>query len=268
MGAVELQRQGVILKSRREIDLMRTAGGVVHAVLKRMDELVKPGVSTAELNTVAEEIIEKAGGTALFKGVENPQARFPFPAVLCTSVNQELVHGIPNDRPLVEGDIVGIDCGVRVSGYCGDSARTFSVGAVSDEVSNLLKVTREALATAIDAMKPGRMWSEVAKAIQSQVESQGMSVVRDFVGHGIGREMHEEPKVPNFWDKNQERCDFELVKGMVLAVEPMVNLGGHDVAYGDADKWVVVTRDGRPSAHFEHTLAVVAGGAEILTDGQ
>ncbi len=258
---------GAILKSAREIELMRDAGRVVHRVLSRMRELAGPGVTTGELNAEAEEMILEAGATALFKGVENRQARFPFPGALCMSVNEELVHGIPGDRALCDGDIVSVDCGVRLAGYCGDSATTIPIGTVSGDSRRLLDVTQRALDLAIEGVRPGRMWSEIASAVQALVEGEGMSVVRDFVGHGIGRNMHEEPKVPNYWSARQGHMDFELVPGMVLAVEPMVNLGTHLVEYGDDSRWVVVTRDRKYAGHFEHTLAVTVGGVDVLTDG-
>ena len=263
-----MQRRGVILKSAREIELMRAAGSVVFRVLQRMRELAKPGVTTRELNAVAEEMIVAEGGTALFKGVKIPQAKSAFPAALCTSVNEELVHGIPSDRALEAGDIVSIDCGVRLAGYCGDSATTIPVGDVSDETKKLLDVTRGALKVAIESVAPGCMWSDVAQKMQSYVEGERLSVVRDFVGHGIGRDMHEEPKVPNYWDRHQAGSDFELKSGMVLAIEPMVNAGSHWVDYGSEDCWVVVTRDRKYAAHFEHTVAIVDSGADVLTDGR
>ncbi|MGB2987522.1 MAG: type I methionyl aminopeptidase [Phycisphaerae bacterium] len=256
------------MKSAREIELMRAAGRVVHRVLTKMHELAAPGVTTAELNAVAEEIITETGGTALFKGVTNPQAKFAFPAALCTSVNEELVHGIPSDRVLQEGDILSVDCGVRLAGYCGDSATTIPIGNVSPETQHLLDVTRRALGVALDAIRPGRMWSEVAKGIQTLVEREKLSVVRDFVGHGIGREMHEEPKIPNYWSESQRELDFELAEKMVLAIEPMVNLGTHAVEYGDRTRWVVVTKDRKCAAHFEHTVAVTRTGVDVLTDGR
>lgn len=259
---------GIILKSRREIELMRSAGRVVHRVLTKMAELAQPGATTAELNRVAEKLIADAGGVALFKGVTNPQAKTAFPAALCTSVNEELVHGIPSDRELVEGDVVSIDCGVRLAGYCGDSATTLAIGEVSSKARRLLDVTQRALGVAIEEMRPGRKWTEVAAKMQALVEREKMAVVRDFVGHGIGREMHEEPKVPNYWSDRAPAGDFELAPGMVLAVEPMVNLGTHRVKYGDDDGWVVVTADGQWSAHFEHTLAVTDDGVDVLTDGR
>lgn len=265
---MQVRQRGIILKSEREIERMRAAGRVVHAVLKRMSELARPGVTTGELNEVAESMIAEAGGIALFKGVENPQARRPFPAALCISVNEELVHGVPGKRILCDGDVVGIDCGVKLDGYCGDSATTVAVGATSPTASRLLEVTREALRLGLEAIRPNRMWSEVASLMQAFVEEAGFSVIRDFVGHGIGREMHEEPKVPNFWDAGRRKGDFELVPRMTLAVEPMVSVGSYRVEYGDADRWVVVTRDRSHSAHFEHTIAVTETGVDVLTDGR
>ena len=266
-AAVKKSASGVILKSPREIELMRAAGSVVQQVLTKMREMARPGVTTGELDATSEKIVLDAGGIALFKGVENPQASFPFPGTLCTSVNEELVHGVPGDRKLEEGDVISVDCGVRLAGYCGDAATTIAVGSIAPESQRLLDVTKRALDLAIGEMRPGRMWSEIATQMQALVEDAGMAVVRDFVGHGIGREMHENPKVPNYWNARQARMDFELVPGLVLAVEPMVNLGGHTVEYGDASRWVIVTRDRKYAAHFEHTLAVTDHGVEVLTAG-
>jgi len=268
-GVEKLARpQGVILKSDREIELMRAAGRLVYRVLGRVEALAVPGVSTGELNAEAERMIREAGATPLFKGVTNPQAKFPFPGVLCTSVNEELVHGIPGNRRLADGDVLSVDCGVRLAGYCGDSARTMPIGRVSDEAKHLLEVTEGALNLAIREVRPGRRWSAVAEAMQAYVETEGLHVVRDFVGHGIGRDMHEEPKVPNYWSRRQGVADFELVPRMVLAVEPMVNVGTHRVMYGDDAGWVVVTRDHSFAAHYEHTIAVTATGSDVLTDGR
>jgi len=183
-------------------------------------------------------------------------------------VNEQLVHGIPSDRSLQDGDIVSIDCGVRLAGYCGDSATTIPIGTMSAETQHLIDVTRGALDVALENVRPGRRWNEVATKIQAFVEAEGLSIVRDFVGHGIGREMHEEPKVPNYWDERQRASDFELVPRMVLAIEPMVNLGAHGVCYGGEDCWVVVTRDRKYAAHFEHTVAVTESGSDVLTDGR
>ena len=260
-------RSGIILKSAREIGLMREAGRLVHDVLSDLEGLVRPGVTTGALNEVAERRIADAGATALFKGVVNPQARFAFPAALCTSVNDEVVHGIPGQRVLREGDIVSVDCGVRLDGYCGDSARTFAVGRLSQDARRLLDVTRATLELAIHEVRAGRMWSEIARQLQRYVEDRGMAVVRDFVGHGIGQEMHEEPKVPNYADGRQSAGDFRLEPNMTLAIEPMVNLGTGEVRFGDANRWAVVTRDGKYAAHFEHTVAVTENGADVLTAG-
>jgi methionyl aminopeptidase len=265
---VVVRRRGIILKSPREIELMRDAGRVVREVLEAVRRVTRPGVTTGELNAVAENLIAQAGGIALFKGQRCPTAKLPFPAALCTSVNEELVHGIPGDRALQEGDIVSVDCGVKLSGYCGDAALTIPVGRVSPEVQTLLDVTRRALELAIAGIRPGRMWSEVARAIQSFVEGHRLAVVREFVGHGIGREMHEEPKVPNYWAREQESFDFALVPNLVIAVEPMVNLGTRLVEIGDDTGWVIVTKDRKYAAHFEHTVAVTEDGVDVLTDGR
>ena len=256
------------LKSAAEIELMREAGRVVYQVLSRVREMAGPQVTTAALNSEAERIIEEAGGEALFRGVQAKHAKFPFPAALCTSVNEQVVHGIPSDEPLTEGDVVSVDCGVRLNGYCGDSATTIPIGKVSPEVDRLLRVTAEALEIAVRKIRPKRWWSSVAAEIQAHVESAGFSVVREFVGHGIGHQMHEEPKVPNYTDLRERRLDFMLLPGMVLAVEPMVNMGSAAVQYADSSGWPVVTKDGKYAAHFEHTIAVTERGADVLTDGR
>ncbi len=258
-------QRGIILKSAREIGLMKKAGRLVYDVHEEVRETVKPGVTTGELNELAEKRIADAGATALFKGVVNPQARIAFPAALCISVNEEIVHGIPGDRVLQDGDVVSVDCGVRLEGYCGDAARTLPVGKIDENAKKLLDVTENVLKLAINEIAPGRMWSEVATQMQEFVERNGFSVVRDFVGHGIGRQMHEEPKVPNYHDRKQAKSDFCLRPNMVIAVEPMVNAGSFEVSYRDPDRWVVVTRDGSWAAHFEHTLAVTESGVAVLT---
>jgi len=256
------------LKSPDEIELMRHACRLVYQVLEKMSEISRPGITTAELNAVAEEMIQNAGSEALFRGVVSKYAKFPFPAALCTSVNEQVVHGIPGDRKLESGDVVSIDCGVRLNGFCGDSARTVAIGEVPPDVERLLSVTQETLEIAIEMIKPKIWWSEIAAEMQSHVESAGFSVVRDFVGHGIGREMHEEPKIPNYVNPRERRFDFVLCEGMVLAVEPMVNMGTEKVIYGDDTGWPVVTQDGKYAAHFEHTIAVTKHGADVLTIGQ
>ncbi len=251
------------LKSKQEIAAMRRAGALVARVLAEVREAVKPDVSTADLNALAESIIAAAGAEALFKGVRSNQAKFPYPAALCTSVNEEVVHGIPGTRVLAAGDIISVDCGVKIDGYCGDAAITVPVGKIKPEAQRLLDVTRESLELAICEVQPGRKWSQVARVLQRHVEKAGFSVVREFVGHGIGRSLHEDPKVPNFVERGART--FDLVPGLVLAVEPMVNMGRPDVAYGDVSGWTVVTRDRSWAAHFEHTIAVTDSGAEILT---
>jgi len=256
------------LKEPEEIEAMRRAGRVVYQVLQRVRQMVKPGATTAELNAEAERMIAAAQAQPLFKGVQSRQAAFPFPTALCTSVNEQVVHGIPTSAPLVEGSVVSVDCGVRLDGYCGDAATTIPVGKVAPEIERLLEVTEEALRIAIREIQPKRWWSEVAGRMQARVEAAGFSVVREFVGHGIGREMHEEPKVPNYVDPRERRLDFMLLPGMVIAVEPMVNIGTGAVVYADDSGWPVVTKDGKCSAHFEHTIAVRDHGADVLTDGR
>lgn len=258
----------ISIKSPREIELMRAAGRVVHSVLSEIGTMIAPGVSTAELEARAAEIIRAAQAAALFKGVRTPQAKFPFPACICASVNDEVVHGIPNDRPLAEGDIVKVDCGVRLKGYCGDAARTFAVGRVDPDTQRLSDVTRETLEIAQREIRPGRRWSEVAQQMQDHVEAAGFGVVREFVGHGIGQEMHEEPKIPNYVDRSQRQADFELRAGMTLAVEPMVTAGRHEVVLGDDTGWPVVTKDSSWAAHFENVIAVTPTGSDVLTDGR
>jgi methionyl aminopeptidase len=240
---------------------------MVYDVLVHLATLVKPGVSTGELDRAADEKIREMGGLALFRGVPNPRAGYPFPACICASVDDEVVHGIPNDgRVLKEGQVISIDCGVRYDGYCGDAAVTIPVGKIDDGMKRLLAVTQETLAIAVELIRPGIKWSQVAAKMQSHVERSGFSVVTDFVGHGIGKEMHEDPKIPNFVSRDLLRNDILLEPGMVLAVEPMVNMGGSSVRYG-ADGWTVLTSDHKASAHFEHTIAVTETGSDILTDG-
>lgn len=252
-------------KTKQEIEAMRRAGALVARVLEEVRRAVRPDVSTADLNALAEDMIAAAGGEPLFKGVRSTQAKFPYPAALCTSVNEEVVHGIPGTRVLAAGDIISVDCGARLDGYCGDAAITIPVGQVRPEVRRLMDVTREALEAAIREIRPGRKWTDVARVLQRHVEQAGFSVVREFVGHGIGRSLHEDPKVPNFVERGART--FDLVPGLALAVEPMVNMGQPDVCYGDAAGWTVVTRDRSWAAHFEHTIAVTGSGCDVLTVG-
>lgn len=257
----------IVIKSAREIELMRVAGRLVHAVLCEIKAHVRPGTTTAELDEIAARRIGEAGATALFKGVVNPQARFPFPASICSSINEEVVHGIPNDRPLADGDIVSIDCGVRLSSYCGDSAITIAIGQPKQRARKLMDVTQEALALAIGEIRPYVRWSTIARQMQKYIEDHGFSVVREFVGHGIGRQMHEEPKVPNYVERRDRQSDFELVPGMTLAIEPMVTAGCPEVEYRDADRWTIITKDRSLAAHFEHTVAVTDEAAAVLSNG-
>jgi methionyl aminopeptidase len=255
----------ITLRSKREIDLMRQAGAVVADVLLKLKENAKPGVTTAYLNGVAIQMVKDAGAEALFKGVRSPMAKNPFPGVICTSVNEELVHGIPSEKTkLKEGDILSIDFGVRLNGYCADSAITIAIGQISEEKSRLIDTTKSILDIAVERSAPYVKWSQVAAIMQEYAESAGFSVVRDFVGHGIGTSMHEDPKVPNFISKELLANDIVLNEGMVLAVEPMINIGSSTVRTL-RNGWTVVTKDSKCSAHFEHTIAIVEDGCEVLT---
>jgi methionyl aminopeptidase len=248
----------VVLKSSREIEKMRRAGQVVHEVLELVRGQIKPGATTLDLEKAAEERTKKLGARPAFKGYHG------FPCCLCTSVNSEVVHGIPSaKRILKEGEIVSVDFGAFVDGYCGDAAITVPVGEKIDpKTARLLKVTEASLDAAIAVVKPGATLGDVGFAVQKVVEAAGFSVVRDFVGHGIGIHMHEDPQVPNFGVAGQ---GMKLRSGMVLAIEPMVNAGKADVVVL-GDGWTAVTADGSMSAHFEHTVAVTASGAKILTE--
>jgi methionyl aminopeptidase len=255
----------ITLRSRREIELIRKAGVVVADVLLKLQEVTEQGVTTAWLDSVASKIATEAGATALFKGVRSPYALAPFPGAICASINEQVVHGIPSETVVLKkGDILSIDFGARLDGYCGDAAVTVAVGEISEDKRKLIDVTKHVLDIAIAQAKPGVKWSQIAAQMQGYAESAGFSVVKDFVGHGIGKKMHEEPKVPNFVSDELLRCDVLLAEGMVLAVEPMINAGTSDVRT-QRDGWVVVTKDGKCSAHFEHTIAIVKNGCEVLT---
>jgi methionyl aminopeptidase len=255
----------ITLRSSREIELMRKAGVVVAEVLSKLKEIAAAGVSTAELDKAAAEMTAKAQAQPLFRGVRNPGAKIPFPGVICASINEQVVHGIPSDCvKLREGDLLSIDFGVRLHGYCGDAAITVAIGDVSDENRRLIDITRQVLETATNEAAPGVRWSSIAGKMQRLAESAGFSVVREFVGHGIGVEMHEEPRVPNFVSNELLADDIILAEGMVLAVEPMINSGTKDVRTLK-DGWTVVTKDGKCSAHFEHTIAITEDGCEVLT---
>lgn len=245
----------IIIKNSQEIEYMRQAGKVVGETLLRLEELIKPGITTAEIDKVAEEFITKQGAKPSFKGYGG------FPASLCISVNEEVVHGIPGNRVLQEGDIVSIDCGAILNGYQGDAARTFPVGKISDEAMKLINVTRESFFKGIERALVGNRLTDISHAIQQYVEAEGFSVVRDYVGHGIGKDLHEDPEVPNFGRPGRGP---KLVSGMVLAIEPMVNIGGFHVKT-QSNQWTVVTIDGSLSAHYENTVAILPEGPEILT---
>jgi methionyl aminopeptidase len=253
------------LKSPREIALMREAGRVVAKALDQVQQMAMPGVTTAEMNQAVASIFREHNATPLFLGYPSSvKGKPPFPAVICSSVNEQVVHGIPNRRPLREGDIVSIDTGCKVSGWCGDSARTLAIGAVRPEIQKLLDVTSETLALAIRAMSRYEYWSDVASLMERYVKSQGFYVVEKFVGHGIGQTMHEDPQVPNFVSAALRKHDIKLEPGVVLAIEPMVALGTKEVRTLD-DGWTVETKDRRPSAHFEHTVAMTPDGPQVLT---
>jgi len=245
----------IVTKSAAELEIMREAGRVTAAALRAVGEAVRPGVTTGELDALAEDVIRSAGAAPAFKGYHG------FPASLCTSVNAEVVHGIPGKRRLHAGDILSVDCGAIVDGYYGDAARTFPVGEPTDEALRLMKVTSESLEAGIACCVPGQRLYDVSAAVQGIVEAAGFSVVREYVGHGIGRSMHEDPQVPNY---GRAGTGPVLQTGVVLAIEPMVNAGGADVRSLD-DGWTVVTVDGSLSAHFEHTVAVTDGGPFVLT---
>jgi len=250
----------IMLKSPEEIEIMRAANVIVAEVLAELRSRVRPGVTTGELDQVGEEMTRKRGATPAFKGYE--VGGRVFPSSVCISINDEVVHGIPSDDRVVrEGDIVGLDFGVCYQGFYGDSAMTIPVGAVDSEAQRLLRTAEEALWAAIEHVQSGRRLGEVSASVQERVEREGFSVVRDFVGHGIGRRLHEEPQVPNFGHRER---GVRLRPGMVLAIEPMVNAGRPEVRIKE-DGWTAVTQDGSLSAHFEHSVAVTDKGPYVLS---
>jgi len=253
-------------KRPEEVEKMRAAGRVVAEVLERLGEMARPGVATADLDAEAVRIIRARGGRPLFYGQPHPRGGRPYPGNICVSVNEELVHGIPGPRRLAEGDIVSIDVGVEKDGWCADAARTFLVGQVPAVVRRLVEATAEALEIARREARAGVFWSAVAGQMEAYITDQGFSVVREYVGHGIGRRMWEEPRVPNYVGAGTMHDDFLLVENMTFAVEPMVNLGRRQVREAD-DGWTVVTADGKPCAHFEDTFVVRRAGSEPLTRG-
>ena len=246
----------IILKTKKEIEQLRISNQIVAGVLKELKQVIKPGITTRELNYIAEQSIKAQGAIPAFKGYRG------FPASLCTSINEQIVHGIPNERKLKEGDIISLDLGAKLNGFYGDAAMTFPVGDIGNKAKELLKVTEEALYKGIEKAIVGNRLSDISQSIQAWVESHSFSVVRDFVGHGIGRSLHEEPQIPNF---GTPVPNPRLQEGMVFALEPMVNEGSYEIRILP-DGWTAVTDDGKLSAHFEHTIAVTSSGPIILSE--
>ena len=251
----------ICLKTRDEIAKMRRAGNLVARVLKMLENKVQPGITTGALNALAEEECRKNSAIPVFKNYPHSRGGRAFPAVICTSLNEEVVHGIPGSRLLKEGDIISIDFAVILDGFAGDAAITVPVGQVDPRVRKLISTTEESLMKGIEQARAGRRLGAVSRAIQEHAEKNCFSVVRDFVGHGIGRDMHEQPPVPNYGKRDRGPV---LKEGMTIAIEPMLNMGSCQV-YTRSDEWTVVTRDGGWSAHFEHSIAITAGEPEILT---
>lgn len=250
----------IYLKTEEEIELLRRANLLVSATLTEIAKVVKPGVTTRQLDTLAEQFIRDHGAVPTFKGFPNPYGP-EFPASICTSVNGVVVHGIPDDKELKEGDIVSVDCGTYLDGFNGDSCYTFCVGEVSPEVKQLLKTTKESLYKAIEQCIVGKRIGDIGYSVQHHCEAQGYGVVKEFVGHGIGREMHEEPAVPNY---GRQGTGKQLKNGLCIAIEPMITLGSPHIALLP-DRWGVVTRDGSYAAHFEHTIAIHHGKADLMS---
>ena len=257
----------IIIKNRHDIEMMRRAGQVAHGILAKMKAAAVAGITTRELDELARVEMDKVGARAMSKNYPSYKPNEGFPGHTCISINEVVVHGIPSERKLKEGDIVTLDLALRLDGYCSDTAITVGIGHISPRMQKLLDVTRQSLQLAISQIRPGKKWSEIARLMQYQVEKNGFNMVREFVGHGVGREMHEEPKVPNFVTAEQLRTDFMLRRGMTLAVEPMVVMGRREVELYP-DGWTVYTVDHMPAAHFEHTVAVTDTGVDILTDGR
>lgn len=257
------------MPSRHEVELIRSANQAVKAALDAVAAEVAPGVTTGRLDSVAEEVLTAHGAGSLFVGQSMQNVASLFRFATCVSVNEEVIHGVPGDRVLLEGDIVTVDCGAILDEWCGDSARTWPVGKIDSPSRKLLDVTRAALDMAIAAIRPGERWSHIARRIQNQAERNGFGVVRDYCGHGVGRSLHLPPQVPNYVDtvrkKKEKDADFILEPGMVIAVEPMFTAGTYRVCQSVPGEWPIVTKDGSRSAHFEHTVAVVEDGADVLS---
>ena len=250
----------IFLKTEDEIELLRQANQLVGKTLGELAKLIQPGVTTKQLDKVAEEFIRDNGAIPTFKGFPNPYGG-PFPSSICASVNEQVVHGIPNDIPLREGDIVSIDCGTLLNGYCGDSAYTFCVGEVKPEILKLLRTTKEALYNGIDTAVHGKRLGDIGFAVQSHCEVNSFGVVREFVGHGIGKKMHEDPQVPNYGRRGSGTM---LKKGMCIAIEPMITQFDRQIVM-ENDNWTIRTRDRGIAAHYEHTIAIGIGKADILS---
>ncbi|WP_294083690.1 type I methionyl aminopeptidase [Proteiniphilum sp. UBA5384] len=245
----------IILKTDEEIEFMREANRLVGMTLGELSKHIRPGVTTLELDRIAEEFIRDHGAYPTFLGYGG------FPNSICTSVNENVVHGIPDNKPLQEGDVISVDCGTKLRGFCGDSAYTFCVGEVNEEVKMLLRVTKESLYKGIEQAKEGNRIGNIGEAVQTYCEKHGYGVVRELVGHGIGREMHEAPDVPNY---GRRGIGPVIKNGLCIAIEPMINMGGKKVIF-ENDGWTVRTKDRKPSAHFEHTVAIRNGKADILS---
>lgn len=250
----------IYLKTDDEIELLRKANLLVSATLTEIAKIVEPGVTTRQLDTLAEQFIRDHGAEPTFKGFPNPFGG-PFPASICTSVNNVVVHGIPNDIPLRDGDILSVDCGTHIDGFCGDSCYTFCVGEVKPEVKELLRITKESLYKGIEQAVAGHRLGDIGYAVQHHCEEHGYGVVREFVGHGIGHEMHEDPQVPNYGNRGSGK---QIKNGLCIAIEPMITMGSPELAMLE-DRWGVITRDGKPAAHFEHTIAIHHGKADIMS---
>ena len=251
----------IFLKTEDEIELMRRANQLVGKTLGELTKHIKPGVTTLQLDKIADEFIRDHGAIPTFKNFPNPFGG-PFPASICTSVNDVVVHGVPDSKTVLkDGDIISVDCGTLLDGFNGDSCYTFCVGEVSEEVRKLLKVTKESLYLGIEQATAGKRVGDIGNAVQNYCESHGYGVVRELTGHGIGKEMHEDPQVPNYGRRGNGAL---LKSGMCIAIEPMITMGGRQI-WMMPDKWTIRTRDGKPAAHFEHTIAIRRGKAEILS---
>jgi methionyl aminopeptidase len=248
----------ILRKSAAELDVMQRAGGIVADTLALLGEQIRPGITTAELDRIADEYIRSRGGVPSFKGYQGP---YPYPASICASLNDVVVHGIPGEEALADGDILSVDVGVTYEGFVADAAYTFTVGEVDSDVERLLEACEAALWAGIEKARAGAHLSDISHAVQTATEEAGFSVVRSLVGHGVGRDMHEDPQIPNFGEPGRGPM---LASGMTLAIEPMITAGGADVVVRD-DRWTIATRDGSLAAHFEHTVAVTEGEPRILT---